>query len=381
MGACLGGCGLNPAFNNEASGEATATGSSSSGASSTTAQESETSSGSGSPTSTEVAGTSTEDALTEAVVDTTSDGSSTGTTTAVVDTTSADDESTGEPSCWEAGVQGWAPGMKVEGLTGSNARAGTLSADGLTLHYVAADPGRLFRATRDPGAAFVGGEQLTIWPNLLAFNADHPAVTRDGSRIFFHYQNVVNGMVFEVGMGLQYVVPEMVNPFEKYSQPKPVTISPGEVPDEIPAVSADGKMLLLQRQDGGALPGLEDGKGWRFHQFEYQADWVYLGERTPANGALDLALCPALSADGLRLFYTSTMVGDLNADNANQVTGVWYTQRSDPKDKWEAPLEVTGLDEEGSVPCPRAVTEDGCTLMYTRFVFGGGDLGMFLSDR
>jgi len=334
-----------------------------------------------SPTTTGVVATST-DTSTDPVVETTSGSESSGGTSMGASSSSDEETTVGTKDCWDQGADGWQSGVKVEGLTGVGASSGTISPDGLTLHYVADIPRRLHRverASRDVG--FGGGEKIAAWDGLESFSPDHPAVTLDGAEIYYHYrQNNFDGMSLQVSLRNEF------NPGDEYGPPTPALgVAPGTVPDEIPAVTKDGNILLVQRKDGPVTPGLI-GKGWNFYQFERMAPmpgqaWVPIGVFTPMNPPLNLALCPALSPDGLHLLFTSTSVDDLGFGKVNEETGVWLAERGNVHEPWGAPVEVTALGKGDGVSCPRAVTEDGCTLVYDRFIFPSTYLGEWISDR
>lgn len=316
----------------------------------------------------------------------TSTGDETTSTSSTEDSGDSSDDTGPVPvTCWEQGASGWMPGVGMMGLAGGDPDNGTLSGDGLTLYYVADQTRRLYRAKRasrtDP---FLGG-QPELWPNFDDIRVDHPTATAGGVEILFHYW-IGEGMMATPGKRLKYTV-AAVNPNDQYSGPENVNGLGGQdgPNDEIPAISADGRVLLVQRRDGSDIPGF--GPGWAFRQYKREAPqpgspWTEHGAVTPENGALNFALCPALSPDGLRLLYTSTSEAVLTMQNVNNVMGVWSTQRTDVNSKFDPPVELAAYGEDGGISCPRAVTDDGCTLLYTRFAYGESDgQGMFLGER
>lgn len=377
LGALACACGVNPAFDSMgASVDAPASTSTASGSSS---------SGSAVPTTAGEPGSTGEPttggASTGAVAAATSGSTSEPGTTGVMTSSDGTDDTGGPTSCWQMGVEGWAPGQQLVSLLGLGPGSPTLLGDGLSLFYVADVSRRLWRVDRaGRDVAFAGGARQMVWGNLPGFHIDHPALAFKGEELFFHY-----AMGEEPGAELQTALYNPDNVVDRYSQPMSVLdLMHSDAMDEIPSVTEDGRVLLVQRRDGPDIAGF--GTGWQFHQFrrgnpQPGAPWALQAPMTPWNPPLQLALCPALSPDGLHLLYTSTDAALLDEDAINNETGVWWSQRPSVDDAWGPPVEVPGLSGEAGVPCPRAVTSDGCTLVYTRFMYPEGNLGMYISDR
>lgn len=85
--------------------------------------------------------------------------------------------------------------------------------------------------------------------------------------------------------------------------------------------------------------------------------WVGVSPLTSINNASYSVACPALSPDGLTLYFTS----NAEAPGTLQTT-IFVTQRTSRTTAFGTPTAVPALSAPGKLNCPRSITADGCEL-------------------
>lgn len=307
----------------------------------------------------------------EGTTSTTGDGSS--------DTSSGDGESgvdTDAPvSCWGMGAAGWPLGGVPLSFEDVGATDPAISPDGLQLHYVATDQRRPFVSTRPTRIdGFPNGTQLAVWGNDAAIKIGYPHVVLGGQEMLM--------------IDLGEVVYSEFQPLQpdKYSKPQKLA-GPNTGHDEVQVTAtADGALMIVSRVDGPPIPPLLGRASYRFHQFTRAMPTpggAFVGDLdvTPLVEPLHLATCPALSPDGLRLFFASTDAPTLDADNVDEAVDIYYTERADALAPWAAPQKLAIANNGNGISCPSSVTADGCELAYHQFHYQGGDYKMFIATR
>lgn len=372
----LAGCTLpNPAYDEPTAGSAgldtgtsAAPTSATTGPPPTTGAASTGSSGPGAPTG---------EATTTAVAATSGTDTSTGpdaTTGGSTDTGEAG--TTGAPAtCWDHAIDAWPPATKLGGFADVSPVDPEISADGLSLVYVAGtDANRqLFRSSRaarhDP---FPNGKPIALWNDVAA---GYPAFALGFEELLVAVDGEIRASKYKPGD---------VN--DQYDDPLPLANVNTGYAESHPNGVLDGTRLLLQRDDGPPTAGLRSS--YRFWEFRREPP-VALGDYSagvdvsPQVPPLQVVLCPALAPDGLDLFFTSTQAGAFDKESASDVMRVFHTRRADLDAAWEAPTPLLSIPSTGGVLCPSSVSADGCALTYVEFPYGMGDppYALYLSER
>lgn len=281
-------------------------------------------------------------------------------TTGDVETSDTDTDATGAPAtCWDQGASDW----PVDGeppMVEAAAQDPFLAPDALTLLHLAGKPHRLLRSVRpDPFSPFPPAVQIVSWqPSLI--DPRHARLDLGSKELLLS----VDGDI--------HFSKRVPADLDEYTVPTPLV---GVNTDDIeshPTATDDGRVLIVQRDDGPAIGSLP--RSWQFHQFVREAPepggaFLVDGPVTPVVAPLGLALCPALSPDGLHLFFASTDAHEFTPDAAETSLAVFYTSRLDVDQAWDVPQKIAGLNGGTGLTCPTSVSADGCTLAYTRAAF------------
>jgi hypothetical protein len=306
-------------------------------------------------------------------------GAATTTGEATGDTGTSDDSGgvdTDAPvDCWAMGAANWPLAGIPLGFEDLDATDPVLSPDGLQVHYVATDERRPFVSIRPTRLdKFPNGMQLAIWNNDPAYKIGYPHVVLGGEEMLMINFGEVFYSVFQPMQS------------DKFSKPQALG-GPNTALNEIQVTAtADGALILVNREDGEPIPELLGRFSYRFHQFTRPMPTpggAFVGDQdvTPVVEPLNLATCPALSPDGLRLFFASTDAATLDNSNVDEVVDIYYTERDDPFAAWAVPQKLA-IDNNGNgISCPSSVTADGCELAYHQFHYQGGDYKMFIATR
>ena len=323
------------------------------------------------------AGTSSS-STTHAVDDTS--GSTTGTTdaattgtTADTDTGSSTDTDTdtdtdGESGCWAQGASGWPlAGAPLDMFADKAFADPFISFDGLQLYYIALDPRRPFRSTRaDLMSPFPNGKQLALWNNDTKWQPGYPNVVLAGQEMLLSNEGDVYSSKYDIGKD-QFGTPALLKGASMGGDEGVIT------------ATSDGATLIVTRRDGPVIMPLFPDSSFRFHQLtrnkvEPGGDFVDPNnDVTPIVAPLGVALCPAVSPDGLHLFFASTDQPVLDKSNVNDAVGIFYTSRPSREDKWDTATKIDIVHAGKGVTCPSSVTADGCQLAYLHFQFGAED--------
>jgi hypothetical protein len=348
-----------------------------------------TSGPSGTVTTFDSAPTTSGDATVQSTITTggevTTDGvtTSTSSATGVIDGSSSG-TTTGEAlDCWGPATP-WEIQELLDAQLGALPSSPRISPDGLVLHYMAGlqgakRPHRSQRASR--GEAFTSGWQVVPWPGL-PFGIDHPNFLRDETEIVLAGRPGMQDEIFMAtfdGNGWTSPMP-MAGPVNT------------EVHESIATFTADATRMVFQRNDGPKNPYA--GDTWNFYEATRAADAplgapfgapVQVILPTFSNDAqfAHVNLCPTVSPDGLHLFFGSSYPLVLDADNAKDALGVFYTRRDAPSGPWQVPVEHLDLRAATWETCPSSVTADGCTLVFHRFKFmeEPGDYRIYFAVR
>jgi hypothetical protein len=285
------------------------------------------------------------------------------------------DDTTGEVppvDCWDQDVGSWpSEGTRLE--LGELVEP-YLTADGLHLYYLGLPERRPHLSTRasrfDPLPV---GTPIADWTGLAeglevsaptVLVADQLMLLSDGSDIYV----------------------SLATPSEpdKFSLPVvfPGVINTAEFQEVYATGSDDVQVLIVTRGDGPPLDPLPFT--YTFQQFittgDEQNPYIADGDVTPTNPPFNLSICPALSPDGLRLFYTST-VGDTFSPGDYTTYAVYYTTRPARDAAWEPITQIPGLRSADGVSCVRSVTADGCQLTYYSTTILGPTPDSFIARR
>ena len=156
---------------------------------------------------------------------------------------------------------------------------------------------------------------------------------------------------------------------------EPMNLGPGvnsSTRDEEPGISADGLSIYFCSQRAGGYGGYDM---WVTTRATTQADWgppVNLG--LPVNSSSD-DFSEDISADGLELYFGSNRSGSYSYD-------IWVARRATTQDAWTTPvnlgLMVNSSSDEG---CP-AISDDGLELYFWSTRSGGsGSYDIWISRR
>lgn len=308
------------------------------------------------------------DPTTGIVGTTTTDDPTTTSSSSTTSSSTTTSETTGEPQpdCWAQGVTGWPiAGVTVDAIAPDDPIDPYLSPDGLGLLYIGGDARRPYVTTRqsrtDPFPAGAAINQQ--WPAAPPYY--HPALSFGiGELLLSDSQDILLAIFnpFAQPGDDPYVLPQILG--------APVNLD--DFQDTHPRATEDGALLVIQRDDGPAVDFL--GKTWRFHQFERQAPQIgdpFTGDVdvTPYLPPLGIALCPALSPDGLHLFFTSIVTNNFTPDEIDELD-LYYTRRPDRQSPWDPPELLPSLSGGNGITCATSVTRDGCSLAFYKFTTG-----------
>ena len=189
----------------------------------------------------------------------------------------------------------------------------TLSRNGLTLYFQSnraggAGSSDIYMATRATTSAPFGTPSLLAGDVNLPASDGGPSISADGLSLYFH-SNRVGGF----GVSDLYVATRS-NEIEAFG--KPVNLGPGvnTVNDEFgPSVTSDGLSIYFQRRnDANGYGGDDIWVATRSTTNEM------FGEATNLGPTVNTALAervPAISDDELSIFFASSRVGGLGADD------------------------------------------------------------------
>lgn len=311
---------------------------------------------------------------------TSSSSSTSASTTLPSDTDATDTDSDGPADCWDA-PDGWtAEPVQLDQFAELDTHDPVLSPDGLTLVYMAQTEGRPFRSTRAAvGDPFPNGEQIALWSAAApGFSPYYPHFAIDAQELWMSHAGDLWRSKFTGGDTL-HSYGDPVQIFAPLST---------DAEDTHPTLSADGSVLIVQRDDGPAISG-EITKSWRFYEY-FRPDpavgepFTLAGQDvTPLVGTVPFALCPVLSPDGRHLLFSATVSPTLTHANASQVVLIYQVTRDSVGGPWGPAAELTPIAPGGGVLCPTSVTADGCSLTYVKFPYSRLDqpYAMFLVER
>ncbi len=328
---------------------------------------------------TTTATTATTAAPTTGLVDSSTTTGTTDPGTSLADTdldpTTADDTTGVAPeSCWDQGADGWP--LKGTPLVDFKIEPSDpyLTPDGLDLYYLGVSDHRPYRSTRgsrlDP---FPGGKILNQWNTLGDVAISHPIVLLTGDLLLLSIESDIHYATRTPDVDEQFSLPS----------PLPGVVN-SDLQDTYPTATADGLLLIVQRNDGppiGKLP-----YSFTFHQFTRASadlDVTFDGDQdvTPQLPPNNYASCPTLSPDGLHLFYTSNERPEIDFSLPGDFA-VYYTRRDTRGAPWNPPTKLPGVVGGDSIACVTSVTADGCTLAYyTGNVLLLMPTGLFIADR
>lgn len=294
-----------------------------------------------------------------------------GTGTAAADATTG-----GAQDCWSQGADGWPLiGTPLTAFQDFYPADPFITPDGLRLYYVALMERRPFlttRASRD--MPFANGTPLVVWNSDPAYVPTYPALVLGEQEMLMSNLDDIAFSVYQGGN------------FDKYTKPTLITGPNTDKREQHLTATADGEVLIVARQDGDPLPPFFPGGAPRFHQFtrsDPKPGDAFTGDTdvSPQVGTLHLTICPVLSPDGLRLFFSSTEVAVLDDNNVDASVGIYFTTRDARDAPWGPATRIAIVSDMNGSTCPSSVTADGCELAYHQFRVKGGDYHIFLASR
>jgi hypothetical protein len=272
--------------------------------------------------------------------------------------------------CWASAADGWSSVEVVDlsTLAGDGPGQPMLSPDGLTLHYNARSsstaPARIYGARRaDRSEAFAGGEPLALWPGLDPVG--NPWVAEH--QLFLDFNGGSGDFQLAVSV------------FDGDAWQPPTTLGP-QINDGInnanAAATEDGLVLVFHRALGMLhFRIFEARRSPGDSAFEAPSEMSFPGIEPTA-----VTLCPTLSPDGLRLFFSTSHPHDVEMLPPNGLT-VWYTERPSLDGSWSAPEPVTALDSETQLSCVMGIAGDGCELWVQHFTLSVGNARYLVGKR
>lgn len=276
-------------------------------------------------------------------------------------------DTTGEPtSCWGLGdVWSLAPLQLEE----AGAGAASLSPDGLKIYY-RVDGGmvpEIRRAERKTRSEPFPSAGAPFYAEAGVMAIGYPAVRAGETELFFTetYMDQTSDV---------YVVRSAQGTWGKFFIAGGVSLFGGAT-ESHPQITEDGVHLLFQRNDG-AKEGVLDPT-WNFYQAARDPRTPTFPDVAPTHvtptGSFVHPVCPALSPDGLHLFFGA---GDEKAASFDELNdgrvGVWSARRDAPDDpSWQDVARSAVLRQVGVATCPRSVTADGCLMVIEQFTLAG----------
>jgi hypothetical protein len=239
----------------------------------------------------------------------------------------------------------------------------SLSADGLSLFFESDYPDcgywKIFVATRETTAA-PWGDRVMLGPavNTSNLNSWRPSISADGLELYFGRGDRAKG----IQMDLWVTTRETTNDAWGTAMSLGETVNSVAHEDE-PAISGDGLTLYFSSNRPGGLGGTDL---WVTTRPTKQAAWgdpVNLGP-TVNSSSDDFA--PSVAADGLTLIFSSDRPGKYST-----YYDLWATTRRTPTDAWREPSNLGPAINTGDVDYAD-LSPDGTTLYLTCFKRSGG---------
>lgn len=287
---------------------------------------------------------------------------------------------TGAPAdCWDAPVTEWDSIQKLpDGQLGGHPIHTHLTADGLGMYYMAKNPLRPHRSQRGSlDELFTVGEVLIPWPNFT-YRVDYPRLWPDELEI------VIAGVPSMPGKLLI-----ATRSGATWSDPIPMSneINTG-VEQTWPTLDESSTHMIWARQDGPVIPDF--GATWSLYEATRPADSIP-GTSFGAPSLVTLPgitdkgphinICPALSPDALHLFFGSTYPDLIVLPDTEGLLNVHHVQRAGPDKPWSTADPIDIFHEQGKQTCPDAISRDGCTMLFERFVLGEASVQVYLARR
>lgn len=277
-------------------------------------------------------------------------------------------------SCWEDDVTSWDAVEPFDMSTlGENARDPMLSPDGLSLYYAARTnataPTRVFHTTRsDLASDFTAGDQTASWTGFQPIG--HPWVSGTQLALTLDDGNGNFQLAMSIHDGQTWSFPAELGPLVN---------DPGAFANSNATLTADAKRMIFARNAGGLDHELYEAArpdGVPLEPFGNLAPVAIPGLETD-----DAVICPALSPDGLHLFFSTTFPTDITGGIPDGALTVWHTERPDRDSPWAIPTHIGAFDDPVDLTCMHAIRGDGCEIWIERFQLGQSETSFFIGRR
>jgi hypothetical protein len=141
----------------------------------------------------------------------------------------------------------------------------------------------------------------------------------------------------------------------------------------LPSISADGLSLFFTSNRSGGSGGDDLWVTTRETKDDPWGEPVNLGP-TVNTSAKDV--CPAISSNGLSLFFGSERAGGLGGRD------IWVTTRATKYDPWGEPVNLGATVNSSAFDCCQSVSADGLTLYFVSSRSGGyGSEDLYVTTR
>ncbi|MCB9567153.1 MAG: PD40 domain-containing protein [Myxococcales bacterium] len=289
----------------------------------------------------------------------------------VTSSSSTGDPTTGDPlDCW-GDPSPWEVSALAINDIAPGGHAFRIAPDGLSMVYMAGLEGDRYprlasRAALDQPFTFV--QQLAAWPNLGSA-VDHASIVGAAELFLSGGVDVLDGADLWVSrlQGDVWTVPLAVGSMVNVQMKN----------DRAPTLSEDGRVLVFERNDGPANPYFNNAPALRLFEStrpqggdpltEFSAPIAAAIPEITADPYPHLMSCPALSPDGLHLFFGSTYPKILDAQTIIGASSTYQVDRPTRQSPWGPLTHHDVLQAPELHTCPHSITRDGCTLIFSRF--------------
>jgi len=239
----------------------------------------------------------------------------------------------------------------------------SLSTDGLSLFFGSDYPDagywKLFSVTRESTDA-PWGDRVNLGPavNISNLNSWEPSISADGLELYFGRGDRGKG----IQVDLYVTTRETTNAEWRTATSLGETVNSTAHEDE-PAISGDGLSLFFSSDHPGGLGGTDLWVTTRPSKQDAWRDPVNLG---PTINSSSEDFAPTITADGLTLIFSSDRPGMYSS-----YADLWMTKRRSTSDPWGEPVNLGPTINTNDVDYAD-ISPDGRTLYLSCFRRPGG---------
>lgn len=218
-------------------------------------------------------------------------------------------------------------------------------------------------------ADFTFGEPENMGPILNTSSRDEePGISLDGLSIYFCSQRPGGFGGYDMYVTTRTTLQDEWGP--------PVNLGPtvnSSNDDFSEDISADGLELYF----GSNRPGSSNYDIWVTNRATTQDEWTTPTNLGPNINSSSMEGCPAISDDGLELYFWSNRSGSIGGYD------IWVSRRDTRQDEWGPAVNVSSPINSSSTELCTDVTSDGLRLIFVSARPGsyGGDIGDLWMSR